>query len=106
MVEQIPSVIKDFIFFAHEKWRVASDKQGSSNTANIGSIKDVDDLLAGRGTFWVYFKDDGERWFDEYWMNYGKITIKTEDGKTKKVTSLVDFLKFKGINIDEIKKRR
>ncbi|MCD7750111.1 MAG: EcoRV family type II restriction endonuclease, partial [Oscillospiraceae bacterium] len=34
-VENIPAVIKDFVFFAEEKWRIASDKPGSGNTANI-----------------------------------------------------------------------
>lgn len=35
----ISSVIKDFRFFVAEKWKIASDKSGSGNTANIGSIK-------------------------------------------------------------------
>ena len=38
-LEQIPDIIGDFIFFAQEKWKMASDKPGSGNTANIGSIK-------------------------------------------------------------------
>ena len=37
-LDSIPSVIRDFQFFAAEKWRIASDKRGSGNTANIGSI--------------------------------------------------------------------
>lgn len=35
-LENIPAVIHDFTFFAAEKWRIASDKPGSGNTANIG----------------------------------------------------------------------
>lgn len=38
-VEAMPAVIRNFIFFAEEKWRIASDKRGSGNTANIGSIQ-------------------------------------------------------------------
>lgn len=37
-LDNITSVIKDFTFFAEEKWKIASDKGGSGNTANIGSI--------------------------------------------------------------------
>ncbi len=36
-LKSITSVIKDFDFFTAEKWKIASDKQGSGNTANIGS---------------------------------------------------------------------
>lgn len=104
-LESIPSVIKNFVFFAHEKWRIASDKSGSGNTANIGSVKRVKELLEGKGIFWQYFREKGEEWFDEYWMNYGRITIKDpKTGKTKKVTSLEEFLRFKGIDLSKIKK--
>jgi hypothetical protein len=37
-LEDIPSVINNIQFFVVEKWRIASDKRGSGNTANIGSI--------------------------------------------------------------------
>ena len=105
-LENIPSVIKNFVFFAHEKWRIASDKSGSGNTANIGSVKRIKELLEGKGIFWKYFGENSEEWFDEYWMNYGRITIKDgKTGKTKKMTSLKEFLRFKGIDIDKINKR-
>lgn len=38
-IADIPAVIRDFLFFAEEKWKIASDKSGSGNTANIGSIQ-------------------------------------------------------------------
>jgi hypothetical protein len=38
----------------------------------------------------------GEEWFDDYWMNFGKIIVKGPDGKTKRITSLVDFVKYRG----------
>ena len=50
-LKSIPAVIKDFLFFAEEKWKIASDKGGSGNTANIGSIQKIDDLLNGNGVF-------------------------------------------------------
>ncbi|MDX2301621.1 MAG: type II restriction endonuclease [Microscillaceae bacterium] len=90
-LKSITSVIKDFDFFASEKWRIASDKQGSGNTANIGSIVDIDDLKNGNGIF----SQLGEEWFDEYWINHGSATM-IKDGKTVKITTLKDFLEFKG----------
>jgi hypothetical protein len=91
-LQSIVSVIRDIEFFACEKWEIASDSQGSGNTANIGSIVRIEDILSGNGVF----KNLGEEWFDEYWMNYGKITIKSKAGKQKKLTKLTEFLEFKG----------
>ena len=47
-LNEIPSVIHDFLFFAEEKWKIASDKGGSGNTANIGSIHNIQDILNGK----------------------------------------------------------
>lgn len=90
-LKSITSVIKDFDFFAVEKWKIASDRRGSGNTANIGSINDIGDLKSGNGVFCKL----GEEWFDEYWINYGKATM-VKEGKTIKISSIWDFLEFKG----------
>jgi len=90
-LKSITSVIKDFDFFAAEKWKITSDKQGSGNTANIGSIIDIEDLKNENGVF----SQLGEEWFDEYWINYGSATM-VKDGKATKITTLKDFLEFKG----------
>ncbi|MFM9841027.1 MAG: type II restriction endonuclease [Cyclobacteriaceae bacterium] len=90
-LKSITSVIKDFDFFAAEKWKIASDKQGSGNTANIGSIFDIADLKNENGIF----SQLGEKWFDEYWINHGSATM-VKDGKAVKITTLKDFLEFKG----------
>jgi hypothetical protein len=90
-LKSITSVIKDFDVFASEKWKIASDKQGSGNTANIGSVVDIADLKNGSGIF----SQLGEEWFDEYWINYGSATM-VKDGKPIKITTLKDFLEFKG----------
>ena len=50
-LQSIASVIGDFRFFVQEKWRNASDIPGSGNTANIGSIRKINDIVAGRGMF-------------------------------------------------------
>ena len=94
-LHSISSVIKDFKFFVAEKWRIASDKSGSGNTANIGSIYRIADIVSGRGMF----SDLGEEWFDDYWMNYGKITITDDNSKTKQIRNLKDFVAFRGSDV-------
>ena len=90
-LQWMTSAIRDFDFFAAEKWKIASDRRGSGNTANIGSINDINDLKVGNGVF----SKLGEQWFDEYWINYGTATM-VRDGKTIVVNSIWDFLEFKG----------
>jgi hypothetical protein len=90
-LKSITSVIGNFDFFVAEKWEIASDHQGSANTANIGSITNIEDLKMGNGIF----ANLGEEWFDEYWINHGSASM-LKDGKTKKITKLKDFLDFKG----------
>jgi len=89
-LRSIASVVRDFQFFVCEKWRLASDKQGSGNTANIGSITCIRDILAGNGVFARL----GEEWFDEYWMNYG-VTTRMKKGKATPIRTIKDFLDFK-----------
>lgn len=91
-LDSIRSVIRDLQFFAVEKWRIASDRRGSGNTANIGSINKIADILSGSGMFGQL----GEKWFDDYWMNYGKITVQDDTGKTIKITNLHDFVVYRG----------
>lgn len=89
----IASVVANLEFFVAEKWRIASDKGGSGNTANIGSIKNIADIVSGRGMF----SRLGESWFDDYWMNYKSIKVIDEngDGKTKTIANLEDFVRYR-----------
>ena len=48
-------------------------------------------MKSGNGVF----SKLGEKWFDEYWMNYGSATM-IKDGKSVKITNIWDFLEFKG----------
>ncbi|MBP7960742.1 MAG: EcoRV family type II restriction endonuclease [Caldilineaceae bacterium] len=91
-LHSIISVISDIQFFVAEKWKIAGDKGGSGNTANIGSIQRIDDILAGNGMF----ANLGEGWFDDYWMNFGKITVVAPSGHTQKIRSLEDFVAYRG----------
>ncbi len=95
-LQNIPSVAKHFIFFAEEKWKIASDKSGSGNTANIGSIQKIDDILSGNGVF----SKAGEKYFDDYWANFGKIKVKNENGEYKKLSSFKAYLEYRGLSKD------
>jgi len=90
-LHSIASVVRDFQFFVAEKWKIASDKSGSGNTANIGSINNISDILNEHGMF----SRLGESWFDDYWMNYNKIIIPDGKGGTRKITSLNDFVRYR-----------
>jgi hypothetical protein len=63
-LHSIPSVVNDFLFFVCEKWEIASDTSGSGNTANIGSISNIQDIISCNGMF----KNLGEEVFDDYWI--------------------------------------
>jgi hypothetical protein len=65
-LQDIVSVVKDFTFLLHEKWRLAGERPGSGNTKNIGSVTHVESLLNGSGPFAPHGPDV----FDDYWMNY------------------------------------
>ncbi len=65
-LQDIVSVVKDFTFLLQEKWRIASERPGSGNTKNIGSVRDIQALVDGNGPFALH----GEEVFDDYWMNY------------------------------------
>ena len=63
---KIPSVIKDFRFFAQPKYRIASARPGSGNTKNIGPVTKIEQLVKGTGPFATL----GEEVYDDYWMFY------------------------------------
>ena len=65
-IGNITSVIENLEFFVQEKYCIASDKPGSGNTRNIGSVTEIDKLISGSGPF----SSHGEAVFDDYWMGY------------------------------------
>lgn len=81
-VEEIKSVIDNFIFFVQPKWKIASDLPGSGNTRNIGGITEITKLISGKGPFTVFGKE-GEQIFDDYWMNYYGIADARKAGMSK-----------------------
>lgn len=96
------SVVKGFKFFVVEKWKIASDKGGSGNTANIGSIIHIDDIINGRGMF----SKLGEKWFDDYWINYKKIKTTNDKNETVTVSTLKEFVEYKKGNTKLIVAKR
>ncbi|MDR2493713.1 MAG: EcoRV family type II restriction endonuclease, partial [Spirochaetaceae bacterium] len=99
-LQSIPSVVSNFDFFIAEKWKIASDKSGSGNTANIGSIHNIEDIKNENGMF----SKLGEEWFDDYWKNYNKIV--KPHSKGEKIRSLYDFISYRKGNIDLIVPKR
>lgn len=85
-----------------EKWEIASDRSGSGNTANIGSIDFIEDLVNGRGVF----LNLGENVFDDYWMNYDRMVVRNGKGATKRLSKLTEFLQAKGIDTGLINARK
>ena len=65
-LESIKSVIRDFVFFAQPKYKIAGTRPGSGNTKNIGSVNKTAMLLDGTGPF----AQLGEKVYDDYWMYY------------------------------------
>ena len=65
-LDRIPSVIRDFQFFAQPKYSIAASRPGSGNTKNIGSVTKIDQLITGTGPF----AQLGEEVYDDYWMYY------------------------------------
>jgi hypothetical protein len=101
-IHSIASVAKNFEFFIAEKWKIASDKRGSGNTANIGSINNIDNLMNGRGMF----SNLGESWFDDYWINYGRIIATNTEGKQFTIKTLKQFVEYRKGDISLIVNRK
>ncbi|NJM51393.1 MAG: restriction endonuclease [Sphingomonadales bacterium] len=101
-VEKIASVMSNMQFFVAEKWQLASDRKGSGNTANIGSIVCIEDILAKNGIFAKL----GEAWFDEYWMNHGKLKIPDNQGNFKPLGRLDQLVAYRNGDVSKIVPRR
>jgi hypothetical protein len=100
-LKSITSVVKNFQFFVNEKWKLASDRSGSGNTANIGSINFIPDIISGNGVF----SKLGEKWFDDFWINYKKISVKNHKGEVVKISTLENFVKYRKGDLNKIVKR-
>lgn len=92
-LDKIISVINNLKFFFIEKWKIATDRQGSGNTANIGGLlKKESDMENGNGIF------RNEEEFDDFWINYNKISIIDKNGNDKKIKRIEELREYRGIN--------
>jgi Restriction endonuclease EcoRV len=96
---KIPSVIKDFKFFAQPKYRIASSRPGSGNTKNIGSAVKIDQLVNGTGPFAAL----GEEVYDDYWMFYLTRDMSQALAVQRPYTNLKTYLEYKEKGIDILK---
>ncbi|RJO63338.1 MAG: restriction endonuclease [Dehalococcoidia bacterium] len=96
---RIPSVIKDFQFFAQPKYRIASSRPGSGNTKNIGSVLKIEQLINGAGPFTSL----GEDIYDDYWMYYLTRDMAQALGVKRPYTDLKTYLKYKKRGIDKLR---
>jgi hypothetical protein len=91
-LQNITSVVKDFVFFVQEKYKIATDRPGSGNTKNIGSVTKIDELVQGKGPF----AELGEEIFDDYWMFYlTKDMAKAVDLKLAPYRNLKGYFEYK-----------
>jgi hypothetical protein len=98
-LRKIPSVIKDFKFFAQPKYRIASTRPGSGNTKNIGSLTKIDQLVNGTGPFTTL----GEEVYDDYWMFYLTRDMAQTLSVARPYSDLKTYLAYKERGIDTLR---
>jgi hypothetical protein len=96
---KIPSVIRDFQFFAQPKFRIASARPGSGNTKNIGSATKNQELVCGTGPFAAL----GEEVYDDYWMFYLTRDMAQALGVKRPYTNLKTYLEYKERGVDTLR---
>ncbi|MBU6411475.1 MAG: restriction endonuclease [Verrucomicrobia bacterium] len=96
---KIPSVIKNFQFFAQPKYRIGSSRPGSGNTKNIGSVTKIEQLVNGTGPFTAL----GEEIYDDYWMFYLTRDMARELSIERPYTDLKSYLEYKKRGVDKLR---
>ena len=96
---KIPSVIKDFTFFAQPKFRIATARPGSGNTKNIGAADEIATLISGSGPF----ASLGEEVYSDYWMFYLTRDMAEAVGVKRPYMNLKTYLEYKQRGTDTLK---
>jgi len=96
---KIPSVVKDFQFFAQPKYRIAVSRPGSGNTKNIGSVIKIEQLINGTGPFSLL----GEEVYDDYWMFYLTRDMAQTLSLERPYTNLKTYLEYKKRGVDTLR---
>lgn len=86
-IDSITPAIKDIEIIIQEKYKIASDRPGSGNTANIGSALDIDVLKNGTGIF----SELGEKVFEEYWRGFATRRDSTMAGQQQPYRNFKDY---------------
>lgn len=83
----LSSPVSDVEWFVQEKYRISSERAGSGNTTNIGSIvgSSLAEFSEGNGPFSLY----EESVFVEYWRNYSP---RAEDRKYTDIAGYFDWI--------------
>ena len=85
----IPLAIEGIEIFLQQKWKIASDKAGSGNTTNIGSIKGkIEEFENGQGPF------ESEEEYLEYWRGYAR----TKKERENAYSSIEEFREIRGLS--------
>ena len=96
---KIPSVVKEFRFFAQPKYRIAAARPGSGNTKNIGSVTKIEQLVNGTGPF----ASLGEEVYDDYWMFYLTRDMAQALSLTRPYMNLKTYLEYKERGVDTLR---
>lgn len=81
-IQDIPLPFNQVQVFVQKKWKIASDKAGSGNTTNIGSIRGtLKDFKDGN----TPFSSEGE--FLDYWRNYER----TAGERKEKFSNIAEY---------------
>lgn len=68
-IDEIIPPVENVEVVIWQKWQIASDKPGSGDTANIGSVRTLEALRKGQGVF-IMFGEMGKDIFEDYWRNF------------------------------------
>ena len=90
-IDSIRPAISDVEIIIQQKYKLASDRPGSGNTANIGSATNIKLLRAGKGVFANY----GEDVFEDYWRNFIQRKIARDKGISQPYRNIEEYLKWK-----------
>jgi len=93
-IDEIIPILRDIDLIVDEKYRIASESPGSGNTANIGSVKTIEELREGRGPFAPW----GPPIFEDYWRNYMTNGMARHAGVPRPFTSLGEYVRWRASN--------
>lgn len=96
-IDAIEPPITEIELIVQEKHKISSDRPGSGNTANIGSINSVIDLREGIGPFSPY----GEEVFLDYWRNFMSEQMSQAARRPRPFTDLASYFQWRRENPHE-----